>query len=177
MGKSIQELLQEQESLAKDTATDGRKIKKFLKIAIPIFVIEILTIVSLLVYFVILPKNTLTITTNMSNVVVYVNGDDKDKIKLETPKSKQENYAYTFNLEIFIPESGSYTVSFKAKCDDAKSIKINCVGAIIEANGVYSRTVPGGEKTKLLSGITMISDEKPKDFDVVIEITITKKNV
>ena len=175
MGKSLQELLREQESLAKDTATDNRKIRKFLKIAIPIFVVEILTIIALVVYFIALPKNTLTIKTNRDDAVVYINGDNQVNLTMENPKEVQDNYSYAFDLELEIPQDGSYLVTFRAICDDVDTVKVNCIGAIIEPNGYYSKTISGREKDRLITGITIISKEKPKNFDVVIEITINKK--
>ena len=175
MGKSLEELLREQETLAKDTATDNRKIRKFLKIAIPIFAVEILTVIALIVYFIALPKNTLTIKTNREDAVVYINGENQVNLTMENPKEVQDNYSYVFDLELEMPQGSSYLVTFRAVSDDVDTVKVNCIGAIIEADGYYSKTIKGGEKDRLITGITILSKEKPKNFDVVIEITITKK--
>ena len=151
-------------------STDGKKIKKFLTIAIPIFIIEVLAAIFLIMYFVLLPKNTLTISKNMDSAIVYINDAEKDKVRLKAPAEKQDSYNYDFEISVLLPGTQTYQVYFEVTCD--KYYVNTRTYAVHSGNGFVSN-VKGGEKTRLMLGIVLMADELIENFDVVVNITVT----
>ncbi len=149
--------------------TSNRKIKKFLRIAIPIFVIEIITLVVLLTYLIVLPKNYCKITTNYDDAVIYINGEESNKFRFEEPKESTLYYYYGVDISVKLPD-GEYVIEFTLICD---KYAISATTTATKQNGVYSLQTSGG-KTQLLSAITLKSSKKLKNFTVDMNVKIQK---
>ena len=153
-------------------ATEDRKLRKFLRWAIPILVIEVLaTIACLIVYFVI-PKNFCEISINPKNAVVYVNNEKTKRVNFKAPDKSMKYYCYDMTVEIVLPEEGEYLVEFTVSCDkfDVSASPKNAV----KEDGVYKTTVNGQERTILLTSINIVTEDAVKNFKISVNINATK---
>lgn len=148
----------------------GKKYRKFFRFAIPILVVEILAIIGLLIYLIILPKNYCRINTNYDNAIIYVNNKKTKKLRFTSPNQQMLYNFYEFEVSLEIKESGTFNVSYTLNSDYIVFAQTNLAGV----NGKYSLSVQGNTKTKLLSGLTIKSETPLKNFDVYINIEITK---
>lgn len=147
------------------------KVKKFFRVAIPIFVIEIIAIIVLVTYLLTLPKNYCKISINVDNAVVYVDGKESKEFRFNDPKKQTEYYYYEVDLKVKLPDDDKYAVTFTLSCD---KYKVYAATSASVKNGVYSLEINGGEKSQILTAITITANEKIKDFDVYINIKATK---
>lgn len=171
MSKDIFAMLRQQEASFSETTVGSKKVRKFLKVAIPILVAEIVAIIALVTYLILLPKNYCRISTNMKSAVVYVNDKKTDKFRFTVPKEKQTNYYFGVQISIYIPGDSTYLVTYTVDCEKyhtsvSTSANVN--------HGVYTMQVEGGKRTALLTGITIKSDQLINNFDVDIDVNISK---
>ena len=151
--------------------TESRKVRKFFYFAIPVVVLEIIAILCISIYLIILPKNFCTISTNYKNAVVYVNGKETDKFRFQQPKESVDRYYYGVDISIKIQDEGTYQVSFYLHSDD---YQVTAETSAVRQDNTYYLQVNGGETTSLVSAITLKSDSKSKDFDVKMQINVSK---
>ena len=150
---------------------ENRKIKKFLRIAVPILVLEVIAIVILAIYWLALPKNFCKISTNIDGAVVYVNNEEMKQFKFEQPEKKSTSYYYEVDISIKLPSSELYDVSYSVEC---KNCDVSVGTTAIKKDGKYNIKVAGGTKTTLISSINLTSEKVINSFDVKINIYATK---
>ena len=90
---------------------------------------------------------------------------------MENAEETRLNYFYQVNVEIELPGSSTYLITYEIKCDKYSAYAST---SATNNNGVYSMEVVGGKRTKLFSGITIISSEKVKSFNVDVDVTVKK---
>ena len=152
---------------------ENRKIKKFLRIAVPILVIEVIVIILLTTYWLLLPKNFCKISTNVNGAVIYVNNEEMNKFKFEQPEKKSNSYYYEVDISIKLPSSDMYDVSYSVEC---KNCNVSVETTAVKENNKYNIKVVGGSKTTIISSIKLSSDKVINKFDVNIRINATKSN-
>ena len=167
--KSYIDILNEHGDMA--YAVEDRKVKKFFRITIPILILEVLVVIGLLVWLFLLPRNYCKVSINLKNAEVYVNDKETKKISLEEPTEAVTYYYYDINLSVVLPGSEDYLVTFTVKCD---KYKIATATNAISQNDVFSMQVKGGVKTQLIDGVTIISSELIKDFEVQVDVNAQK---
>lgn len=149
----------------------NRKVKKFFRITIPILVLEIIAVIGLGIYLIFLPKNYCKVSVNLPGAVVYVNDKETKKFRMEEPKNQTEFYFYEVDISIKLPGNEAYAVTYVISCD---KYNVSATTSAARDEGIYSMTIVGGEKTQLLSALTIKSSSKIKNFDISIKINVTK---
>lgn len=150
-------------------AVENRQVKKFFRIAGVILALEIVAVIALVTYFLILPKNYCKVTTNMKDAIIYINNKKTSKLRLENPDKELINYYYEFDLDVELPDNNEYLITFSVKCD--KYITYVTTKAE-KQNNKYVLSNNGNKKIEILTGITLISNEKINNFDVNIYLDI-----
>lgn len=150
-----------------------RKVQKFFRITIPILIIEALAILGLGAYLLFLPKNYCKISCNIPEAVIYINNKETNKFRMETPQAQTEFYFYEVDVSIMLPGTETYEVAYVLNSDKYQVIPKT---SATQVDNTYKMTIVGGEKTQLLSAITMKSPTLSKHFDVTIEITAIQVN-
>ena len=148
-----------------------RKAKKFFIFAVPVLVIELILAVVLLTYLFLLPKNYCNISVNDKSAVIFVNGQETDKFRLQEPNGKEMSYFYEVDISILMPGEENYDVTFTISSD---KYSVFASTAATKEDSKYHMQIKGGEKTKLLSAMTIKSEKKIKDFHVDIKIIVNK---
>ena len=148
-----------------------RKIAKFFRIAIPIFVIEVVAIIVLVTYLLMLPKNYCKVSINMKDAVVYIDGKKSDEFRFNDPEKQAEHYLYKVDISVVLPGTDEYEVTFNVKCE---KYLVHAATIANVKNGLYVMTVKGGEKTQLINAIAISSTEKIKNFEVNVVIDVVK---
>lgn len=148
-----------------------RKAKKFFRIALPIIIVEILALIGLGIYIFRLPKNYCTITTNIKDAQIYVNDKKTTKFRISNPKEKTDIYFYDVDVSVLLPGNEAYNVTISVYCS---KYNVSITTPASKINKDYTMVVVGGEKTQILSSITIKSKNLIKDFDVYIGITAEK---
>ena len=153
-------------------AKEDRKVRRFMWIAMPIIIIEILAIAGLAVFFFSLPKNFCRISTNTKDCTVFVNSKKLKKFRFTKPKTEAVSYHYGVDVSIELPDGYKYLVSYTVVCDNYKAVPSTT--ATVDGN-TYTLEVEGGTKTQLFDGLTIVSSkEYIKNFDVDIKINAQK---
>ena len=152
-------------------ATEDRKMKKFMRWAIPVLVIEVIALILIGIYFFVVPKNYCTVSINNKDAIIYLNNKVGNKVRLDDPKEAVTYYYYGVDLWVTLPGTDDYNVTFTVKCD---KYKVYAATTAPKQDDTYSMLVVGGEKTQILTGITIVSEELIKNFDVNIEIFVEK---
>ncbi|MBR4998837.1 MAG: hypothetical protein IKY10_03050 [Clostridia bacterium] len=148
-----------------------RKVKKFFRIVLPIIIVEILALVGLGVYIFKLPKNYCTITTNIKYAQVYVNDKKINKFRISNPKEKTDVYFYDVDVSILLPGNEAYKLTISVYCS---KYNVDITTPASRVGKEYSMVAVGGDKTQILSSITISSKSLIKDFEVFIGITAEK---
>ena len=128
-------------------------------------------VIGLSVYLILLPKNECRVNTNYKNAVVYINDKTTNKLRLKTPSEQTLYNFYEFDVFLKIEESGDFKVTFKVECENYEVVPLTNVSII---DGVYTLTISGNTKTKLLTGVRIKSEQKLTKFKVNVNISITK---
>ena len=167
--RNILEELSNQEFLMEEQ-TKNQKFKKFFRIATPIFVIEVIAAIIIMIYLFILPKSFCKVSTNMDSAIVYINDQETYKFRFSKPTEQTSHYYYEVDISLELPNPNTYQVVFTITCD---KYGIVCVTDANRNGNVYSMTVRGGEKTQIARGVVLISNEKIKNFNVKLDIKIS----
>lgn len=151
--------------------TKERKVKKFFKFAIPVLILEVVIAAVLLIYLLVLPKNYCNISVNNKNAVVYVNGKETNKFRMQEPTAKELSYFYEVDISIKLPGEEDYNLVFTI---NSEKYVVTANTLATKKDSKYHMQVKGGEKTQLLSAMIIKTNKKVKDFHVDIKITATK---
>jgi len=154
-----------------ETHKGDKKFKRFFRFAIPVLILEVLAAVGLIVFLAIIPRNSYVINTNYNNAIFYINDEKSNKIKLNTPKEYTTFNNYEFDVYLEIPEDGEFEVIYTIKCDKYVA---NAKTHLSSINGEYIFTVYGKTRTKIMSGVVIKSEERIKNFEVVVDVDIKK---
>ena len=149
----------------------NRKVKKFFRITIPILLLEILAIIGLGVYLLLLPKNYCKVMVNVPGATVYVNNKSSNKFRLQTPDKATDYYFYEVDISVKLPGNEVYSVTYSVECDKCV---VGATTTAVKNNDVYSMNIVGGEKTQILSALTLKSSKKIKNFNITIKVTAQK---
>jgi len=149
-----------------------KKFKKFFRITIPILVVEVIAAIVLVTYLILLPKNYCKVKTNVDYATVYINNKSTNKIRLGTPQELTQYNLYEFDVTLVIEQSGDYQVTYTVNCDKYSSTAETDFSK--EGKTYKMSNVKGNSKILLMKGINVISKEELKNFEVVVDVTITK---
>ena len=156
------------------TATEDRKMKKFFRFAVPILIVEILVVIGCAVFYFITPKNYCVVTASPKNTAVYINNEKTNKVKFVAPKESIKYYLYDINISLKLPGESEYEVTFKVECE---KYKVYASSIAVKEDNVYKMTCYGGEKTEIISGITIVSNKIIKNFTVEVKINAKKVEI
>lgn len=149
-----------------------RKVKKFFRIALPILIVEIFAALVLGIYLLLLPKNYCNFTTNTADAVIYIDNKKATKFRFDHPKDDGPYYYYEIDVKILLPEKDVYSVSYTMHCNKYE-VFASTSGTL--ENSVYTiQQVKGGEKTQLFTGVTIKSNTKIDNFNVTVNVIVTK---
>ncbi len=151
--------------------TEDRKLKKFFRWAIPVLVLEVIVIAVMTVLYFMVPKNYCVVSVNMKEAVVYMNNKTTQKARLDNPKEKIKYFYYEIDLMLELPGDDDYSVTFDVGCD---KYRVFIATTATKQDEKYTMIVTGGEKTQLLSGVTLVSNELIKNFEVKVTVNVEK---
>lgn len=152
-------------------AKEDNKVRRFMYAAIPILIIEIALVIGMVVFLIALPKNYCRITTNNKEAVIYVNNKKTQKFRFTKPDFDSEIYYFGVDVCLELPEGENYIIKYNLTGDTCMAFAET---EALNDGKTYSMQVQGGVKTKLLSGITVKSDNFIEKFNVKMDVIIEK---
>lgn len=152
-------------------ASEDRKVRHFMWVAMPIIMIEIAAMIGLIVFFLALPKNFCRISSDSKDVEIYVNDKRTNKFRFKKPKEESRSYFFGVDVSVELPDGAEYIITYTITSDDCEAVPTTSATSL---NGKYSLQVKGGVRTKILTGINVASSDYIEDFDVDIKINAEK---
>lgn len=152
-------------------AKEDTKVRRFMWVAMPIIIIEIAAMIALIVFFIALPKDFCRISANSKDVEIYVNDKRTNKFRFKKPNQESRSYFFGVDVSVELPDGAEYIITYTISSDDCEVYPTTSATSL---NGEYSIQVKGGERTKILTGINIVSSDYIDDFDVEIKINAEK---